>query len=84
MATFVTSALIDAIAQSVDVKLSTEAARALAPDVEYKLRELIQVRGSARLVPGGLTARSSRVAQEVCCALLRRRTPRSLQGTRTA
>lgn len=41
---FVTPALIDAIAHSIDIpKLSAEAARALAPDVEYKLRELVQV-----------------------------------------
>jgi transcription initiation factor TFIID subunit 6 len=35
---------IKAIAQSVDVpKLSDEAAQTLAPDVEYRLREVVQV-----------------------------------------
>ena len=42
---FVNPGLVDLIAQSIDItKLSSEAAKALAPDVEYKLRELIQVR----------------------------------------
>jgi transcription initiation factor TFIID subunit 6 len=35
---------IKAIAQSVDIpKLSDEAAKTLAPDVEYRLREVVQV-----------------------------------------
>ncbi|MEW5310601.1 MAG: hypothetical protein WDW38_002384 [Sanguina aurantia] len=33
---------IQAIAQSINVKLADEAAKALAPDVEYRLREIIQ------------------------------------------
>lgn len=41
---FVTSAAIKAIALGVDVSyLTEEAAKSLAPDVEYRLREIIQV-----------------------------------------
>lgn len=41
---FISPALIDAVAQSIDIpQLSGEAAKALAPDVEYRLRELVQV-----------------------------------------
>lgn len=44
ISSFVTIDLLESIASSIEVpKLSSEAARALAPDVEYKLRELIQV-----------------------------------------
>jgi transcription initiation factor TFIID subunit 6 len=36
---------IKAIAHSIDIpKLSDEAAKTLAPDVEYRLREVVQVR----------------------------------------
>jgi transcription initiation factor TFIID subunit 6 len=41
---FIDPSAIQAIAHSVEVpKLSDEAARTLAPDVEYRLREVIQV-----------------------------------------
>jgi hypothetical protein len=44
MAGVVSAAAIQAIAHSLDIpNLSEQAAKALAPDVEYKLRELIQV-----------------------------------------
>ena len=40
---FIQPATIQAIAHSLDVtRLSSEAASALAPDVEYRLREIIQ------------------------------------------
>ncbi len=40
---FIQPQTIQAIGESIDIpKLSTEAARALAPDVEYRLREVIQ------------------------------------------
>ncbi|GIL54913.1 hypothetical protein Vafri_10610, partial [Volvox africanus] len=40
---FITPAAVKAIALSVDVtRLTEEAAKALAPDVEYRLREIIQ------------------------------------------
>ena len=42
---FIDPSAIQAIAHSVEVaKLSDEAARTLAPDVEYRLREVIQVK----------------------------------------
>lgn len=42
---FITPGTVQAIAHSLDIPLlSDEAAKALAPDVEYKLREVIQVR----------------------------------------
>lgn len=41
---FITPGSVRAIALSVDVTyLTEEAAKALAPDVEYRLREVIQV-----------------------------------------
>jgi transcription initiation factor TFIID subunit 6 len=41
---FIRPAAVKAIALSVDVThLTEEAAKALAPDVEYRLREVIQV-----------------------------------------
>lgn len=41
---FVSTSTIDDIAHSLDIsKLSHEAAKALAPDAEYRMRELIQV-----------------------------------------
>lgn len=41
---FITPATMQEIAHSLDIpQLSDEAARALAPDVEYRLREVIQV-----------------------------------------
>lgn len=44
MDSFITHASIQAIAHSLDIpKLSDEAAKALAPDVDYRLREIIQV-----------------------------------------
>ena len=44
MSTALTPATVKAIAQSVDVThLSEAAAKALAPDVEYRLREVVQV-----------------------------------------
>ena len=44
---FITPGAVQAIAHSLDIpQLSDEAAKALAPDVEYKLREVIQVRGA--------------------------------------
>lgn len=47
MGTFVQPASIKAIAETVDVTgLSEEAAKALAPDVEYRLREVIQASAS--------------------------------------
>jgi hypothetical protein len=45
MSRFITPASVQAIAHSLDIpQLSDEAAKALAPDVEYRLREVIQVR----------------------------------------
>jgi hypothetical protein len=42
---YVDSASIQAIAHSIDVhKLSDDAAKALSPDVDYRLREIIQAR----------------------------------------
>lgn len=39
--------MVQVIAQSINIpNLSEEAAQALAPDVEYRLREIIQVRPS--------------------------------------
>lgn len=35
--------LLNAIAATQDLELTPEAAKALAPDVEYKLHELLQV-----------------------------------------
>ena len=44
MAFSVQPSTIKAIANSIDIpKLSDEAAKAMAPDVEYRLREVIQV-----------------------------------------
>lgn len=59
----ITPATIQAIAHSIDIpQLSDEAAKALAPDVEYRLREVIQVRVCAPLL---LAAAARR-----CCALV--------------
>lgn len=45
---YITPATVQAIAHSLDIPhLSDEAAKALAPDVEYRLREVIQVRRSS-------------------------------------
>lgn len=45
---FITPGTVQAIAHSLDIpQLSDEAAKALAPDVEYRLREVIQVRATA-------------------------------------
>jgi len=44
---FISTSTIDDIAHSLDIsKLSHEAAKALAPDAEYRMRELIQVCGT--------------------------------------
>lgn len=52
MGSFISPGIIDAIAHSLDIpKLSAEAAKALAPDVEYRLRELIQVRATGLFLP---------------------------------
>jgi transcription initiation factor TFIID subunit 6 len=41
---FITPGTVQAIAHSLDIpQLSDDAAKALAPDVEYRLREVIQV-----------------------------------------
>jgi transcription initiation factor TFIID subunit 6 len=50
---FIQPAAISAIAHSVDVpRLSDEAAKALAPDVEYRLREIIQVHSQLETATG--------------------------------
>lgn len=62
---FITPASVQAIAHSIDIpNLSDEAAKALAPDVEYRMREIIQVRC------GGVAARRNAGAR--CCFLLHR------------
>jgi hypothetical protein len=46
---FITPTTVQAIAHSLDIPhLSDEAAKALGPDVEYRLREVIQVRSLAQ------------------------------------
>ncbi len=50
MGSTITPGQVDAIAHSIDIpKLAPAAAKALAPDVEYRLRELIQVRAAQAL-----------------------------------
>ena len=54
---------IKAIAHSVDIpKLSDEAAKTLAPDVEYRLREVVQVGGAV------LAGAACRNTQATCLA----------------
>jgi hypothetical protein len=50
MSGHVKPALISAIAESIGiVDLSDDAARTLAPDVEYRVRDILQVRASGAL-----------------------------------
>jgi hypothetical protein len=45
MSSYIKADTIQAIAHSVDIpKLTPDAAKALAPDVEYRMREVVQVR----------------------------------------
>jgi hypothetical protein len=70
----VSPAIVQAIGHSLDIpNVSEQAAKALAPDVEYKLRELIQVPHKA------LAANAIYNLQVIW-----RRMPRSLQGTAAA
>ena len=49
---FVQTSNVHAIAQSLEVgSITEEAAKALAPDVEYRLREIVQVSDIDRVVP---------------------------------
>jgi hypothetical protein len=65
---------IKAIAQSVDIpKLSDEAAKTLAPDVEYRLREVVQVPTRAEnssLPVATATASEPWLSRCLCCMLL--------------
>jgi transcription initiation factor TFIID subunit 6 len=48
-ASIITAKQVQAVAHSLDItRLTDEAARLLAPDVEYRLREVIQVSVSAQ------------------------------------
>lgn len=53
---FVQPSTIHAIGQSLEVgTISDEAAKALSPDVEYRLREIVQVHPELTVVPSSLT-----------------------------
>ena len=51
---FVQPANIHVISESLGLKIKDEAALALAPDVEYRLREIVQVRNSS-VCPGSVS-----------------------------
>jgi hypothetical protein len=61
---------IKAIAHSIDLpRLSDEAAKTLAPDVEYRLREVVQVCGA---VAACLTAHSGQHERSPAAVVLRK------------
>lgn len=65
---FITPATMQAIAHSLDIpQLSDEAARALAPDVEYRLREVIQVSAGGQW--GWRRPARRGGGSSVCCAV---------------
>lgn len=74
---FINPASIQAIAHSIDVtRLSDDAAGALSPDVDFRLREVIQAGASSTCRPGGAIAwmHDEQTKRP-------RRMPRSLQST---
>ena len=79
---------IQAIAHSVDIpKLTPEAAKALAPDVEYRMREVVQVRVEVVALSPRLAwwwlCRALEAAAAVACAAAVGRAQRSVYAARS-